>query len=359
MRPVGVRRALVWLILAMLILGTGTLAAAQPNGKGQSQSESKGKSGEHSSREPGQISKSGNVVDGRYVDFVIEPTLGRVSSITLEGQLVISQILAPARFDFHVRGGRATLEGEDFDIKVTDTPDGLIKLSSKGSPFVVSLPAGARTAAGDGRVAIVVGEHAGFIRGGVLNGSHILVQDGVILLPPGGANQKIVDAIANRKLGAWTQVLEDGMDVLDLENVSVVAQSLGGADIRFLLDRVEPEGKVLAFDFPPGRFGPDLQMRYHDEGADSALVEVHLSKAASAAHVLAAVPADGPVYFVEQDETGTHILLFVPHFSLHAFDVLGIPPEVVPVIVYGLFFGVAVAALAAMGMFRRPPTRTP
>jgi hypothetical protein len=46
----------------------------------------------------------------------------------------------------------------------------------------------------------------------------------------------------------------------------------------------------------------------------------------------------------------------VPHFSAHVFEIASIPPEVVPIIVWGMIGGVAFVGLGAVGMFRR---RTP
>jgi hypothetical protein len=161
---------------------------------------------------------------------------------------------------------------------------------------------------------------------------------------------KVDEAIADGRVAARFQVLPgNATQALTFDDVTSATQQLPNGSHRFTVDANLTSGRTFVVDFAPGLVqAGQLGVSYYDEEL-GALVQAAISQADDLDDVLSIDPDEGPEYWIVHGMEGVQVLVMVPHFSVHAFEVFSIPPEVVPLLVYGLALGLAVVVVMGFG----------
>lgn len=371
-------------------------------------------------RAPGGFaSTASGAFDGRYVDFSFDEASCTLTDFRLEGVQVFSSIEMPSpcrlknrSHDSHVTFVSGPGEGSS-QLKIHDNPNGLFRFRADSDDAYTLILSSGVTAEPDGeRVRLTVGETEArlFLTdqeeeeeveedpdgegddeevpdldnitgdgnateeepqaspppiGLEVSGSLISVrgaQGNFIGRPLHDGNLPQVQAAigAGRVGGSVDVLVSDGLvvtEILEYDEVILRADRHEDEAFRFFVESDLVEGRTFAVNFAPGLFRAEqVGVRYFDFDNASLPVEVAIAQASDLADVLSIEAGEGPEFWVVSDDGGKHVLVAVPHWSPHAFEVFGLPAVAVPFIAYGLAFGVVFVAMAAWGMFlgRRP-----
>jgi len=95
-------------------------------------------------------------------------------------------------------------------------------------------------------------------------------------------------------------------------------------------------------------------LRYFDRNDDGTRTEVVIREASSIDDVLNSNDDAGqPEYWITQDLDGTqHVLVSIPHFSVHELTIASIGGVLAPSVMVGLGVGLAGTLVAAIVLFR-------
>jgi hypothetical protein len=372
-------RSIAFTILAVLIVGSAAMAVnAQttkprethsrptdkgPDGAGGNQSAS----GAAESRRPGRLSVDNESVQGRYVSFVLDLPSCSVNALRAYNVTMFTDIRLPATDCRTASGGptgRLELRGDGVRLRIHDSPTALVQASAdNGSVEFVFVPQIIPEADGAG-VAFAVGNLTGRLfpkneTSIVADGSMVSGSDVTMMLHPASGTsaerREIFDAIRGGKVGAETDViLENGSVVSEtftFDDVELKVRKSGEERFDFTVAGNLSEGRVFVTNFEPGAFDPErMRVDYSDVDADGDSHGVLIRKADTLQEVLDFEPGKSPVYFVFEDEAGWHAAVAVPTFSVHVFQVVGLPLQVVPLLLYGVVIGGLFFAAGGVGM---------
>lgn len=321
---------------------------------------------------PGHVILRNNMVLGEYVGFTYNGDDGVLNLFSVAGTVLFDTIEAPGPFNATADGGVVTLAGDGFNATVHDNPMVPIRFETDAGPFYLKTPfGGAQTAFHKGpdwnvgRVDVTVGVREGFVtqaqtpgfRGiPALDGSLFKLTASSVddLSYPSPFQDQVDAAIQDRRVAAQYQVFAEGSDALVYEEVDVHFAQMENGSYRFLVDGHLEGGRAFVVNFAPGVFpAEELNILYYNETFE-ALMPADIQQASSLEDVLSADAGEAAEYWWVADPSGTHVIVSIPSFSVHAFDVLGIPPELVPLVVYGVIAGLVFAAVAGAGLFLRP-----
>lgn len=311
---------------------------------------------------PGRLVIDNGTVDGRYVGFSFDAAAGTLAGYTVGGTEYFALIRAPGAFEARARGASVSLQGADFVISVTDNPTGLLRIQANNTTTVqLSLAAGVEAAANGSRIDLKAGNASAFLTNATLSGSGLAVKQGLFLqrgatvagtakaYSPAAA--RIEDAIAAGHVAARAQVLPDGTDVLAFQDAHMQARRSANGSHRFIVDANLTGGRAFVVDFAPGLLkAGELGVLYYDE-VNGTLEPAMIQRAASLEDVLDLQPGEAPKYWVIEDLAGDHVIVAVPHFSVHAFDVYTMSGTTSTMVVLGLVAAAALVAVLAVGVY--------
>lgn len=317
---------------------------------------------------PGHFILRNNIALGEYAGFTYNGGDGTVSLFSVAGAVFFDQITTPGPFTATADGGVVTLTGEDFNVTFHDNPMAPIRFQSSQKTFLLEPSATDADTSFQpgaifnvGRVDIQVGDRHGFITN-AQPPRHwgITAQDGSLfklaaasvadLAHPSPFQDQVDVAIQDGRVAAQYQVFATGSDALVYEDVDVRFAEMENGSYRFLVDGHVEGGRAFVVNFAPGVFpAENLNVLYYNETFE-ALMPADIWQSASLDDVLDPQGDPTAEYLWVVDPSGTHVIVSIPSFSVHAFDVMGIPPEVVPLIAYGVVAGILFAALAGAGL---------
>lgn len=332
--------------------------------------------GENAPRRPGRIQASSDVYEGRYVSFMFNASTCKVTHYAYLMVEFFGEIDVPGECDRDSvgnRGSNVRVATDAATLVFHDAPNGLIRFKVEAKdPVRLALAPGLASDATEGLSELRVQNLSARL---VLTSGGPLAKDGATYLmrdtdanfiihpakPTAPEHEKVRTAISQGHVGAQVDVFEDAAEgpaeVLRFDDVSVRVAPKGPAHYRVLLDSNLTEGRLFVFNLPAS-MGADALVRYFDFDETNQQVEALLERAQGIEDVIEITAGEAAKYHVFQDDAGTHVLLAVPHFSLHAAEITGLPPAVVPVIVYGIVFGILFVLMGVVGLFlgrRRAP----
>jgi hypothetical protein len=209
------------------------------------------------------------------------------------------------------------------------------------------------------RVELRLGNTSAFVTNATFDNGTLILRHGIFLLrgsavadsAQAAAEARIENAIAQGHVAARVQVLDEGADVLDFQGARVEARTTANGSHRFIVDGNFTTGRVFVVDFAPGLLrAQELGVAYYDEVA-GVLVPAAIQRADNLADLLEILPGEGPKWWRVTADEGEQVLVAVPSFSVHAFDVYTLQPSVVPGILWGLVAGMLLVAILGVGAF--------
>lgn len=339
-----------------------------------------------------QEAVAASLEQGRHVSF--EPAQDGMgfTNYTVGDQRVLDRLrYVPAANEPPVTAERVgkRLEvriGDEGAIAVIDNPTGLISGKGLGS-FELRLPENATLEAleegwrvrGDGWQAVLLAH-------GLLQSGQDLTAQGFIsyhvkpIAPEGRssslAGETLERAAAKGHLGAEVSIRRhdpqapgDGrgaVDVLQYDDVKVeveLPEEAATTDnpIRVEISAELDEGRTIVLDLDPSLLASTavdrLELRYYDvtytNGTRHA-EEVAFAAASSLDDVMDPTDDDGQAeYWVVSDANGMHVLVSIPHWSIHAVTLASIADVVQdPSVLAGVIAGAAGAVIAAVLLLR-------
>lgn len=333
--------------------------------------------GEKGPRKPGRIVVTNGSYDGRYVDFSLDRANCTLTNYRVYNQTFFDVIRLPAPCDDAkhggaVRGAEVEIKSAHVKLKIHDAPNGLLRFEAEdGETMFIDLGDGLISNLTKKGVELKVGNLSGLLRidaddnestvdfsnatAGDVSG------DGRFWVHPlkgdSPERQEIRDAVKKGKVAGEIDVLVDNgtvsTQVLQYEDVIIKAGKKDNSTYRFLVDANLTEGRTFVVNLGPGVFKHDrIGIRYFDLDNTSAESEVAITEAADLQDILAIEAGEGPEYWIVKDQGGVHVLVAVPHFSVHVFEVMSLNAALAPIIVGGVVAALVVVAVAAVGVFR-------
>lgn len=324
-------------------------------------------------RRPGRLVEHNGSYDGRYVDFEYSPVACQITDYRVYNITFFESIQLPGPCEdnvanFRSHGSSAEFESEGGELRVHDAPNGLLVFhADDNGVFSFQFAAGLTPTQTNRSIEASTGNLTSQLRplgnGTVtLNGSSASIGDGSFWVHPlRGASperQAIFDGVKHRKVAGEVDILiENGTvssEVLTYDDVVVRVSKRSESTYRFLVDANLTEGRTFIVNFAPGAFRAErIGVQYFDLDNTSAATQVAIAEADSLADVLQISAEEGPEYWIVHDAAGTHVLVAVPSFSVHVFELSALSAQVVPIIVYGVLLGVAFVALGVAGLMPR------
>lgn len=321
-------------------------------------------------QKPGRFAEKNATLDGRHVDVSANLTSCTLTDYRVLGIAFFASIQLGAPCKVRSAGSQLNVEWEEGELRIHDNPNGLLRFEAEDNASVSFQLAEGVDAAEEEPASLrltAAGLSAGlFLTGGGSmawdHGSRVNVTDAkgnfLIRSPEEGSRgvRAVEEAIEKKKVGGQVDVLvENGTvvpEILPLDDVRMKVSKRNDSAFRFLVDANLTEGRTFAVNFAPGVFGEgQVAVRYYDVDELNVSTEAAITTADDIADVLEISQGEGPEFWIVQDAAGTHVLVAIPHFSIHVFEVLGVPAQVVPTILYGLVFGFLFASAGAAGMF--------
>lgn len=348
------------------VAATGAVGQSGGNGVGAD------RSNDMADPRPGDFIVRNNIALGEYVGFTFDAAANTVSTFSVDGTAFFETITFPGPFEVIEQGGVVRLSGEGFNVTIHDNPVALMRFESTDATFLLKPPSpGVSTSyvQGEtynvGRVDLTADDREAFLTNvqpprswGITaqNGSLFKLMGSSVgdlaNLPP--FQDRVDAAILDGRVAAEYQMFRNGSDALIYQDVDVDFVRMENGSYRFVVDGHLDGGRSFVVNFAPGVFPTDnLNILYYNESFQ-ALMPADIQQSSSLDDVLTSEPGESAEYWWVVDPAGTHVIVSIPSFSVHAFDVLGIPPELVPIIVYGIVGGVLFAFLAGVGMFLTP-----
>ena len=329
--------------------------------------------GERGPRRAGRIAETDGRFSGRYVQFGFDEATCtvhdlRVYDLTVFDEVRLAGECDPARPGS--QGASVRLRSSLARIDIHDAPNGLVRIDAGEGDTTLSWPAAITAAILSDHLELLAGNVSGTFRLHDdqpldVQGDTLTVRDteGSFWIHPiqGGSPERaeIRQHIRNGIIAGEIDVLlEDGTvtnEILTYDAVDIRAAKRSDGHFRFIVDANLTEGRVFVVNLGPGVFSSEtIGVRYWDveNGSD---LETRIDVADTLEDVLTIAAGEGAEYWVVDDVAGRHVLVAVPHFSVHIFDVLAFTGVAKPSIAAGVILGVAFVALAAMGMVPRRP----
>lgn len=364
------RVSLLLLLSAALLLLVGGLAAAQDSTSSPSPTAGPA---DHPPA-PRTADQQPALFTGTYVRFVFDPFTCALHDLSVYGAefFDVIELTAPcttlrsfqAGGTFGVRGAGETLllyDSKNGFLSFTTTADGVLRFRAGPDAEIVGEGSSREIRVQDLTARVFpLNEHytlgwsdQGFLAIGARG--NFLVEE------PAATNAPVAHALEERRIGGEVNFfLRDGevdSQVLAYEDVDMRASHPAENAFRVILDSDLPTGRTFVANFPTGLFdGQQMGVDYYTLDDDGVARLDQIATAQNLADVLEAADP-GPEYWIVSDAEGTHVLVSVPQWSVHMFEILGLPAELVPIIIYGAVLGLIFTALAGFGMFtsRRQP----
>lgn len=333
--------------------------------------------GEKGPRKPGRIVVTNGSYNGRYVDFSLDRETCTITDYRVYNQTFFDEIRLPAPCDDpkrggHLHGAEVDLRTADAKLKIHDAPNGLLRFEAEdGSVIHIDLGEGLVSNKTHKGVELKVGNLTGLLRTdsdeeeSAIDFSNATAGDvsgkGSFWVHPLKGNsperRDIRDAVKKGKVAGEIDVLVDNgtvsTQVLQYEDVIIKAGKKDNSTFRFLVDANLTEGRTFVVNLGPGVFKHDrIGIRYFDLDNTSVETEVAITEADDLQDILSIEAGEGPEYWIVKDQGGVHVLVAVPHFSVHAFEVMSLDPAIAPIIVGGVVAALVVVAVAAVGVLR-------
>ncbi len=318
---------------------------------------------------PGRMQLADGVADGHYVDFVFDEANGTIGNYTVGPDTFFATINAPGPFGAEAQGASVRLTGVGFEILITDNPTGMLRVQSDNASFQLVLTDAVEANATEPRIDIRTGNQSAFLTNGTLDDNQSIETHGGLFLLYGASvsavardyapsQARIDEAIADGRVAARVQVLPNATNVLAFQDADVrgVQQPNGSYQVR--VDANFSDGRAFVVDFAPGLLNASqLGVLYYSE-EDGQLVPQGIQRADSLEDALVIEPGEGAEYWVVGGLEGSQAVVAIPHFSVHVFELFGIPPEVAPLVVYGLVAAILVVIVMGAGAFMGRRERT-
>lgn len=333
--------------------------------------------GESGPRRPGRIEETDGSFHGRYVDFAIDLANCTITDYRLYNITFFDSIVLEGDCESDARSGpdhghEVRLRSDEGEVRLHDAPNGLIRFAAKGGPVVFDWADGLVANDTSHGLELATGSNlTGQLRVDLDDAPNITKGSGTITATNasgsfwahplrGGSPERVEirDAIKKGKVAGEIDVLLSGSEVsaevLQYEDVIIKVSKKGDSAFRVVVDANLTEGRVFVMNVGPGLFEQGkIGVRYYDQDADGVLQEVAINESDSLDDALSIDEGEGPEYWVVLDQTGKHVLVGVPTFSVHAFEVMGVGLTVLPSIVVGTLLGVGLVAAAAVGIMPR------
>lgn len=330
--------------------------------------------GGHEARKPGRLNEENGSVAGRWISFRFTETPCAIEALSLGDTLLFDRVELSGACDASSEGARFELEGPDGRIRLHDAPNALAHFDAdEGALVELQVPSAAEIDAEEDVFEFAFGNRTARLYGsedGRLEWDHsqtFTVSEGRAKFwahpqpkddtrPPTPVKEAVQEAIERRAVAGEIDVLvADGQvsqEVLAYDNVTIQVSRKNESAFRVLVDADLTEGRTFVLNLAPGAFAHEkVGVRYFDLDSDSVANEVAITKGDGLQDILLIEAGEGPEYWIVKDEAGTHVLVSVPHWSAHMFEVNGLPPEIVPILTYGVVLGIAFVLVAAVGMF--------
>lgn len=330
--------------------------------------------GENRPRRAGRIAETDGQFSGRYIQFSFDDTTCTVRDLRVHDVTIFDEIQLPgackdARHDQH--GASIRLRTDLARLDIHDAPNGLIRIEADAGNLTVSWPHDIKAAVISNQLELVAGKFTGTVRLHDnkpldVHGDTVTVRDakGSFWVHPieGGSPERseIRQHIRSGIIAGEIDILlEDGAvtsEILTYDAVEIRTAKHDDGQFRFIVDANLTEGRVFVVNLGPGVFSAaNMGVRYWDveNGTD---LETRIGLADGIDDVLTMSVAEGPEYWFVDDAAGRHVLVAVPHFSVHIVDILTFTTLAKPSIALGIVLGLAFVALGAVGVVprRRP-----
>jgi hypothetical protein len=335
----------------------------------------------------GRFNVTDDTARGTFVAFEIDRAACMLRNLTLQGVSVADRVAIDppgdaARALLRADGSALRLDCAGGRIVVHDNPAAVVRADAdRGADAVWALVAGLQVnvtmTEGENNGSSAVGlslAAAGFRAALRLDGAHDLGQGvwsstrghlaahgGNILLPEAANRHRgAIDEAKDRgRVGAEVTVVSDEgapvADVLLLDDLDLEVRP-GDGIVRVVLDGNVSGGRTIVVNAANGVLATgDLAVRYYDE-VDGSFSEVPIIQAQGGiVDVLEPNDDSGPEYWVVHDRDGAQVLLSVPRFSAHAFQIQGLPfvEDLPPSVLAGAVAGAMAVAVAGAGLLRR------
>lgn len=308
-------------------------------------------------REAGRLAIRNGTIEGRYVALSVDAENCRIEDLRAYGTLFFSRIELPGTRCRLTRGntsGGIELRGDSFYLRIHDAPNGLVQFRSHDATIDVTVAAGVGTngterslslAAGNLSAEIIAGRPRGDVSANFTWEPPLLaLREGHFMVHPAAGStperRMVLDAIRNGRVGAEADVLSDNGTVVSesfvYDDVELRMRRGGQERFDFAVSANLNEGRVFVANFDPGAWSPArLRVDYNDVAGDGSLHPARISRAGSLDEVLNATGYRA-LYFAFEDASGWHVAVYVPTFSTHVFQVVGLPLQTVPILLYGL-----------------------
>lgn len=367
--PVAVLRMPAALLCAILLSAALASAQADVVADPTKTRESKGRpAGETSEagnetkpggqRRGGAFEAFGDRIQGRYVQAELDlPSCG-VRAYAAYGINLLDTVRLNATGCELGRGAtksRVEIRHASSSITLVDAPTALVRfdlrdntsLELRGGPnaSIVGQPPRVSIEAGNLSASLLLARpHDGTalrIDGAVV---HVDGSDGNLVVHPLAGHtperRAIRDAIAQGRAGGQVDFLpsETGptSEVLAFDDVDIHAARPQADRLDVVVSATLSSGRVFFANVDPGAWDPPRVRVDYADVEDDDRRPARIRPADGLDEVLSFEPGSDPSYFAFTDDEGLHVAVAVPEFSVHAFQVVGLPLEVVPLLMYGV-----------------------
>lgn len=310
-------------------------------------------------RRPGGFNQTGGAVEGRYVSFQLDLEACTLTDYAVYGTVFFDAIQLSVEDCSLAKGsGRARMElgNREARIGIHDAPNAVLRIElQENVSAAMMVNPGIRVNETAKHLELSAGNLTArvFTTRSANNPAMdwtaptitIAGADVDVLFHPAAGNtaerRAILDAISRGKVGAQVDVLA-GLggaqgEVIAFDEVEIRVRQSGKDRFDFIVAANLTEGRIVLVNFDPEAWDPQrLRVDYADVTAQGARRPVRIVAADSLQQVLDFESGGDPLYYVYEDAEGRHVAVAVPEFSVHAFEVVGIPLQVVPLLMYGI-----------------------
>lgn len=331
------------------------------------------------------------LIDGLYLRFLLDLENCAVTHVSLEGVLIFNEVeLGGERCE----GADASKEEVGARYRLASTA-GEILLFDHASGFIRFDAAVVRFDVADGfdfttpevGVGFTDGNFEGLI---VLDGGAAPPTDNGDVFAKGAGNALFrvaelrqgtetvgdveAELLSEGRLGGRIDILHDPSGeatpaALPMSDVVIQADVRADDHVKIRVTADLDEGRAFLAAFPPGAFRDDrIEVRYWTVDAEGREVQGTIRRLATVDDVLA---SPEPAYTVLREGDAVTVVLNVAHWSTHIFEVLHIPAQAAPIVLYGVVFLALFASTGVLGLAlgwrarrrrlaqRRSPKRAP
>lgn len=298
--------------------------------------------------------------DARHIDFSLDREGRALRNYSVDGVVVFTSIEYAddaTGFEIDRNGARIRFETDDSRLEIHDTPTGQFWFRSDDTTLMLTLPpGGSASEMGHGLDIRVDGRHARLIGSDLsVDGDVITVAGHASFASPalGSPRSDAAEAArASQHLGAEIDIAGGSDGIVAYDDVNITLDGDLEQGMRIVLGSELDSGRTFVIDLDADP-GTQLNLSYYDIHDDGSETEVVFRMASSMEDVLDPDDDGGqPEYWVFEDADGLHVMVSVPHWSVHAIGLqsLGIQ-QVAPSVAIGIVAGLMGVGVAAAAMF--------